>query len=191
MDGKVLDIGANDGFFLSKVDASTKVGVDLWVDAVDEVPILISDACRLPFASSTFRNVFVFDILEHVEHDQLVTNEAIRVLNSKGTLWGSVPSSDYSVDWIRALDRRYQLAWGHVRRGYSVSELQALFPGVADVAVYRWNEPVFRSFYSLFKALSLVSAVLTQYFVSLIARIDARWSEGNAGHLFFRVVKNW
>lgn len=69
---KILDVGCDDGFITSRIDANLKVGIDL--DRIDQKPhslsFVLGDAVRLPFHQHEFDLVLAIDILEHVTDDR-------------------------------------------------------------------------------------------------------------------------
>jgi SAM-dependent methyltransferase len=93
-------------------------------------------ATELPFADASFDVVTMFDLIEHVEDDERVAAEAMRVLRPNGVVLLTTPSSErwryphYS--FLRPLCRdegELMEEWGHVRRGYRQERLDSLFGG--------------------------------------------------------------
>jgi SAM-dependent methyltransferase len=74
-------------------------------------------AMALPFADQAFDLVCAFDIVEHVDDDQTVLEEIVRVLRPQGTCLLSVPL--YAQRWTP-----FDAMCGHVRR-YEPQALQA------------------------------------------------------------------
>ena len=79
--GLILEIGGGSGNFKSFAPqtVSTDIVSAPWLDAV-------CDAQRLPFASGTFGNVVMVDVLHHIEYPQRAMNEFARVLRKGGRL---------------------------------------------------------------------------------------------------------
>lgn len=79
--GPILEIGGGSGNFKSFAPrtVSTDIVSAPWLDAV-------CDAQRLPFASGTFANVVMVDVLHHVEYPARAMNEFARVLRKGGRL---------------------------------------------------------------------------------------------------------
>jgi len=106
VEGKVLDIGSNDGTFskviLDGTGASGLVGVDVVGKTVDwankhwksngKMKFSVVDAHNLPFESNTFSAVFALEMLEHVFDPYKVLTEARRVLKKGGYGVFLVPS---------------------------------------------------------------------------------------------------
>src|SRR5882757_1455281 len=74
--GPILEIGGGSGnvkSFAPKT-VSTDIVSAPWLDAV-------CDAQRLPFASNSFANVVMVDVLHHIEYPARAMNEFARVLH--------------------------------------------------------------------------------------------------------------
>lgn len=96
------------------------------------VRFVCGDAAHLPFASDSVDAVTMFDVLEHVPDDRSAISEAWRVLRTGGTLLLSSPNDKWRFPYYRPFvplcptDLEVMAEWGHVRRGYSPSELEDL-----------------------------------------------------------------
>ncbi|HVJ54193.1 MAG TPA: class I SAM-dependent methyltransferase [Aliidongia sp.] len=79
--GRTLEIGGGSGNMKNFAPAviSTDILPAPWLDAV-------ADAQRLPFASESFDNIVMFDVLHHVERPRMFLDEAARVLRSGGRI---------------------------------------------------------------------------------------------------------
>lgn len=92
--GKTLDVGCGIGDFLTyKSDA---VGVDINKDNVKIcVDKRLNATCmqpdKLPFDNSSFNNVILDNVLEHIEHPKPILGEIYRVLIKKGHFLIGVP----------------------------------------------------------------------------------------------------
>ena len=93
---------------------------------------LAADATRLPFRDGGFDAVTYFDVLEHIPDDQRAVAEALRVLAPGGSLLVTSPNEHWRFPYHRVLralcptDADVMAEWGHVRRGYTTGELEAL-----------------------------------------------------------------
>lgn len=187
----VLDVGCDDGFFLSQISLPFKVGVDLKprLGTFTSFPILCADGCYLPFPDESFDNVFAFDVIEHVEDDDTFLQSLIRVLAKGGRLWLSTPcaSSKLFPPWLTAKAAR---AWGHVRNGYDVTELVGRFPQGFQVKAVLWDAPSFRLFYVLLRLISSVSPTLARWATQACFWIDKRLVRGKTGAIFLEVTKD-
>jgi GT2 family glycosyltransferase/SAM-dependent methyltransferase len=98
-----------------------------------QVRFVVGDATDLPFADASFDVVTFFDVLEHIPADTRAVNEALRVLRPGGFVLVTTPSHRWRFPYYRALapicpsDEDMIAEWGHVRRGYSTSDLIRLF----------------------------------------------------------------
>lgn len=96
------------------------------------VDFICSNAEKLPFSDESFDAVTMFDVLEHVPDDRGAVAEALRVLRSGGVILISAPNPNWRFPYYGALkplcpgEQDVMAEWGHVRRGYSVAELQEL-----------------------------------------------------------------
>ena len=90
------------------------------------------DATRLPFASASVDAVTIFDVLEHIADDAAALREALRVLRPGGALLISAPNERWRFPYYRFMrglcpsDAAIMTEWGHVRRGYAVSQLDGM-----------------------------------------------------------------
>ena len=92
-----------------------------------------ADARALPVSSSSCELVTAFDVLEHVEEDDLVAAEITRVLKPGGTALIAVPCD-------MSLWSAHDEAVGHVRR-YTEATLRAVVEGagLGIDCVWSWN----------------------------------------------------
>jgi len=89
--GLVLDLGCGLGVFLETIQAYVKTGLDLDPECVEisrahvpEANLIVSDACRIPFADRSFDAVVAVCLLEHVENPTALIREAHRVCRKGG-----------------------------------------------------------------------------------------------------------
>ncbi|BCL37658.1 class I SAM-dependent methyltransferase [Nostoc sp. MS1] len=98
----------------------------------ERVNFVCGDATSLPFADASFDAVTMFDLLEHVPDDQKAISEALRVLRPQGFLLISTPNENWRFPYYKFMqyicpnEAEVMAEWGHVRRGYTLAELQAL-----------------------------------------------------------------
>ena len=96
------------------------------------VHFVCGDATRLEFEDGSFDAVTMFDVLEHVPDDHRALSEALRVLKPGGYLLVSTPNEHWRFPYYRFMtpicptEEEMFAEWGHVRRGYSLEELEAL-----------------------------------------------------------------
>ncbi|NJM70776.1 MAG: class I SAM-dependent methyltransferase [Scytonema sp. RU_4_4] len=98
----------------------------------ERVRFVCADATALPFENQSFDAVTMFDLLEHVPDDKKAISEALRVLRPGGFLLISTPNENWRFPYYEFMkplcpaEAEVMAEWGHVRRGYTLAELQAL-----------------------------------------------------------------
>jgi len=98
----MLDVGCDDGHFLSQQVGRLKVGVvDLRPRVLSNggLSVVKADGCVLPFADKSLSSVLAFDIIEHVVDDDAFIASLTRV---RVNLW-SAPSFRFLYVLLRAL----------------------------------------------------------------------------------------
>jgi SAM-dependent methyltransferase len=96
------------------------------------VRFVSGDATNLDFEAGTFDAVTMFDVLEHVPDHERANAEALRVLKPGGYLVISTPNEHWRFPYYAFMrpfcpsEAEMFAEWGHVRRGYSLQQLQAL-----------------------------------------------------------------
>ena len=145
--GSILEVGGGQSGLTSMLYPPAQVtNLDLNPGYASAAPnrranmrFVAGDAREMPFSDASFDIVTMFDILEHVEEDRLVVAEATRVLRPGGWILVSTPDRErwrypyYRIFRPIARDEAELFAeWGHVRRGYTLAELEALFGRSAE-----------------------------------------------------------
>lgn len=98
------------------------------------VRYVTGDATDLPFGNASFDAITMFDLLEHVPDHEAAVDEALRVLRPGGVLLVSSPNENWRFPYYRFMEpvcpseQEMFAEWGHVRRGYSLADLDALIP---------------------------------------------------------------
>jgi ubiquinone/menaquinone biosynthesis C-methylase UbiE len=134
----LLDLGCGTGGSLGLLRRFGRVvGLDASPDALafaarkqPDVPLVLGDAQKLPFASDCFDLVAVLDVLEHLPDDRQALREIWRVLKPKGFVLFTVPA-------FMSLWSVHDIALGHYRR-YLPSELLAKLRE-AKLTVRHWS----------------------------------------------------
>jgi SAM-dependent methyltransferase len=104
------------------------------------VRFVCGNAESLPFRENSFAAVTLFDVLEHVPNDRAAVREVLRVLRPGGIALVSTPNLRWRFPYYRFFNRvcpsedAVMGEWGHVRRGYSSGQLQALFGSPCEAA---------------------------------------------------------
>jgi len=108
-------------------EAAVQIALDRGVNAIH------LDARALPLASGQFDLVTAFEILEHIDEDQLAAAEIRRVLRPGGTALITVPCD-------MRLWSAHDVAVGHVRR-YTRQTIATLIEGAGLVIdrLWSWN----------------------------------------------------
>lgn len=183
---RLLDIGCYDGFLLSHVSGTVKVGIDIEpAPAFPDIQYLQGDFLNHDFGQMKFDRVFALDVLEHVKADGAFVKKVVRLLSPGGMAIVSTPSKAISVfppfaqAWV---DRK----WDHShRRGYTRQEIGGLASG-EDVKLVSWNCPLFRLFYLPLSLLWRACPPIARLLLRAITTIDARLSNGDTG--FYYVI---
>jgi SAM-dependent methyltransferase len=111
------------------------------------VKFICGDATKLPFPDNYFDAVTMFDLLEHVPDDRAAITEAFRVLKPGGFLLLSTPNENWRFPYYSFMqgicprDVDVMAEWGHVRRGYSQEQLEALI-GFASQKTATFINPI-------------------------------------------------
>jgi SAM-dependent methyltransferase len=145
---RILEVGGGrSGMAASLFPGASIVSLDLEPSfaaaqsAGGTVTFVTGDACDLPFPDDSFDVVTMFDVLEHIPDDHRAAQEALRVTRPGGRILVSTPRADWHYPFYPFMarfcppERALMDEWGHVRRGYTQAELDALFGGAPTVSV--------------------------------------------------------
>lgn len=136
----VLELGGGASGLTSLLFPSAKV-INLEMDALHgrkdanrngRQSFVCGDAVRLPFPNACFDAVTLFDVLEHIPDDAAAAAEAFRVTRPNGVVLISAPNERWRFPYYAPLrnicpgEEHVMAEWGHVRRGYSISDLAQL-----------------------------------------------------------------
>lgn len=134
--GRVLDIGAADGWLAGQLQASVRyVSLDYPATAIGLYrtrPHVFGDACSMPFADASFDAVACYEVLEHVARPDALLEEVSRVLVPGGVAEFTMPfyypihdaPHDYQRwtrhGWSRGLQRAGLVVESIEARGHSL-----------------------------------------------------------------------
>jgi SAM-dependent methyltransferase len=183
---RVLDVGCDDGYLMSRVAAPLHLGIDMnpRLRPSAAITVVRASATQLPALSDSFDCVLAFDVLEHIEDDRATMREMLRVLAPGGTLWFSTPSVEFRMlpSFLTPYTNR---SFGHVRNGYTPAAICALLPDPAHWAVehFYWNERSLRLSFGALHFINLVAPSLAALLTRLCYQIDRRFTQGQRGHL--------
>lgn len=183
--GPVLDIGCHDDLILSNIEAPLKIGVDL--DIKKELGkknlFVCADANFLPFKKGVFKQIFLLDVIEHIEYDYLLSESIAHVLALDGNLFLTTPQKTILMNPF-FLTKYISRKWGHIYRlGYTNKELQNLFSKEFDVRFEDWNAPWWRFFYLAIRFIAEFSPFISKLVVKTIIRFDSKNPEGHRGYI--------
>jgi ubiquinone/menaquinone biosynthesis C-methylase UbiE len=98
---RIVDIGCGEGYILSKINSSEKVGVDISDTALEQASkatqakLVKANAESLPFSDSYFDAALCSEILEHTQNPDKVVQELSRVVKPGGKIVISVPNEPF------------------------------------------------------------------------------------------------
>jgi ubiquinone/menaquinone biosynthesis C-methylase UbiE len=100
-DSKVLDIGCGSGRNMGLFNSGNVYGLDISSISIRKgrdsgnKNLLVGDALKLPFKNNVFDCIFCLDLLEHIENDKKVLEEASKILKDDGLFISFVPCFNF------------------------------------------------------------------------------------------------
>jgi len=187
--GSILDVGCFDGYILNAFESKLMIGIDTTpLPRSNKVKYVQGNGTLLPFPDGIFDAVVCLDTLEHIENDKALADSLLRVLAPGGVLRVSTPSLNLRFG-PECITQWISQRWGHhLRRGYTVNELEKLFECDGYTRLIRsWNAPFFRIFYIPLRILLVLLPKFVQRLLAKISKWDSQYPEGNHGFYFVEV----
>lgn len=166
LNGKILDIGCNKGYFHSLMNGDV-YGIDIEVTNYRD-KVINADAQYMPFKNNVFDTVFAGEVIEHIPDPYLFLQEVKRVLKINGKFILTTPN-------MHSLDFFYKNIFGiknvsntsrHLY-GWDIFLLENLFSAlgleireIGYINIYKKNIP-FRIFCKILKRFSWHIYVIT------------------------------
>ena len=145
--GNLLDVGAGIGQFLSLAsrDYTGVFGTEVSSSAVKiahsryGIPLHRGDLCELALPSSSFDNITLFHVLEHVHEPLRLIEECGRLLRKGGTLFVAVPNDIDSIKHRLRLANLQPIEFNNHRRRFIFHILRlAAWPDLSRAAACRF-----------------------------------------------------
>lgn len=119
--GKYLEIGCGTGYVLKGVKSAFKntqvfgseiftLGLEQAKNRLTDITLMQMDARRIPYQDE-FDVIGAFDVLEHIDEDEIVISEVFRALKPGGVFIATVPQHDWlwsKLDDYACHKRRYK-----------------------------------------------------------------------------------
>lgn len=188
---RVLDLGCHSYEWLSSIEAKLHIGLDLEPGyPTVKNTIVKADGCDLPFSNKSLDTIYILDVIEHVENDKRLIQEAIRVLKPEGTMIITTPNINIQI-FPRFLTGWISRKWGHtLRRGYDADELQNFFNEEVTVSIHKLQAKWYRTFYFPLRMLLLIFPKLAILVLTFFVNQEAKNPYGENGFLLIEVIKS-
>ncbi len=133
----ILDVGCGDGGisnFFTRC-GKTVIAMDSDKNNRGNFTFVVANAEKLPFKNSAFEQIFCLDVLEHIKNDKMAAKEMSRVLKKKASIVITTPSEFWKypyynfMKFITPSEKSVMNLFGHVRKGYSPSQIKKMFNG--------------------------------------------------------------
>jgi len=133
----VLDLGGFDGVlskYISNHRGAFPIVVDLDFAGLvlakkSGLATVLSSVMNLPFTDDSVDVVMCLDLIEHLDDESALLDEAFRVLKPNGKLILTTPSEAGIVFPCieKSVGQKINYSWGHKRLGYSRFQMESLF----------------------------------------------------------------
>lgn len=134
--GLFIDLGCDNANFQRKLRLPNIkfIGVDTNLNALEDAikmghNVVLASAAVLPFKNGCFDGCICTEVLEHVERDKEAISEIARVVRKNGEIFISVPyaKAEEVVNRKELTEEMYSCLEAHVRKGYTINELNEKF----------------------------------------------------------------
>ncbi len=188
----MLDIGCFDGFLLSHINATRKIGIDTDIlKKYPDIEYIKGDFMTYNFNNNKFDNIFSFDVIEHVKDDKIFIEKIIELLSVGGNAILSTPCENIRI-FPSILQGWVNKKWGHIyRKGYTPQKIKNLVidNNSIELNFIEWNCPTFRSLYLILSLLWKISPFITKKLLLSTIERDIHKTSGNNGFFFFEIRK--
>ena len=192
VDGRVMDIGGFDGYWVASLDGVEALSVDVDLEAIyPSVQYTRANGLQLPFKDAVVDVVFALDVIEHVPDEQRLINESLRVLRRGGRLILQTPNVNVQV-FPKILQPWVNRRWGHDRvPGFSADHLRGILQqqALADMRIMPLAISAFRWTYLPLSLAWRLPGPLGRWLVNLVAAWDSRHLEGDRGSILVQVTR--
>lgn len=135
---RILDIGCGLGYFTNSLSSwgAKCVGIDLDERCIGYCQdnmvgeYMVADASELPFPGNSFSKILCTEVIEHIDHNESVLSEIVRVVEDKGTVVVTTPCREGIFGtWLKRIGHNsvdsnsHEYHW---HKGYSAVELTEL-----------------------------------------------------------------
>lgn len=176
-DDRILDVGASDGYWLSRFTCRLQVGLDLVPSKAPNVVMVKADGCTLPFKQGVFNEIFSFEVIEHVDDAKRFLESLVHATDPKGSVVLSTPHKSLRI-WPAFSTAWVHKRWGHVREGYDEDGIKRILDRTSPPTSVRcicWPGRYYVRFYFPLRLLWGISKGLAEKVVRRIAMLDSQY----------------